>query len=323
MPGWKSDLRPEVAILVGYLKAEVNANFTLQPVVTNHILTSIAASESVQVAQGATTNELLAKILEAISSGRFSAQDAPPELSENRSAATSATLATDPDDVPDKPRKLIGRDDLKADVTNILAAGERVLLQGFGGQGKTALAATIGAEWIQAGKGSLLWLKTGSATAEALFEALARPFGQHQAIARETGDNQINVMRQILRGAGISLLVLDDCWNGAALNTVLRAVPSDLPVLLTARQRYPIEGQMREVEQLAPPDALALLGYHAGQETPTPALPRVQGRESDAEKLCALLGYHAFALEIAGKTLKANQWTAGELLKKIEAAPSR
>ncbi|MDX2137661.1 MAG: tetratricopeptide repeat protein, partial [Chloroflexota bacterium] len=39
------------------------------------------------------------------------------------------------------------------------------------------------------------------------------------------------------------------------------------------------------------------------------------------QALCAALGNHAFGIEVAGKTLKANRWTAKLLREKIAAAP--
>jgi tetratricopeptide (TPR) repeat protein len=228
-----------------------------------------------------------------------------------RPGGTSAIFAQDPDDLIDRPRKLIGRDDLLREVTGLLDNGESVLLQGFGGMGKTALAATAAGEWIAAGKGAVLWLKCGSASADALFEALARSFNAQQVIAGQRDEAKIGAVRQLLRGSGAKLLVLDDCWNGQALFTVMKAVPSDLPLLVTARQRYALD-KIRNVGELARSDSLRLLSYHADTDFSSSA---------DADTLCDTLGDHAFAIEIAGKTLKARNWTPAELLKEIKDAP--
>ncbi|MEO8613420.1 MAG: tetratricopeptide repeat protein, partial [Chloroflexota bacterium] len=226
-----------------------------------------------------------------------------------RPGGTSAILAKDPDDLTERPRKLIGRDDLLRDITNLLDDGEQVLLQGFGGMGKTALAATAAGEWIRAGKGTVLWLKVGSASADALFEALARPFNAQQTIAGRQDEAKIAAVRKLLRDSGAKLLVLDDCWNGQALFTVLKAVPSDMPVLAAARQRFALDN-MLDVGELKPDDALLLLLHHSKGEA-----------TDDARSLCKTLGNHAFAIEIAGNTLKARKWTPTELLREIKNAP--
>lgn len=225
--------------------------------------------------------------------------------------ATSAVLIEDPDDLVERPRKLIGRDQLGREITLLLDEREHVLLQGFGGMGKTALAAGLSADWIKAGKGKVLWLKTGSAPVDMLFEALARPFGQQQSIIRESRESRLLAVRKLLRESGVKLLVLDDCWNGEALFTLLKAIPSDMAVLATARQRYGME-RIRDVGELQPADALKLLEYHADF---------LYSDDAVAGQLCKTLGYHAFAVEIAGKTLKAHQWNPKELLTKIKDAP--
>jgi len=53
-----------------------------------------------------------------------------------RAASASALLANDPDDLLQRPRKLIGRESILRDVRKLLAASEHVLLHGFGGMGK-------------------------------------------------------------------------------------------------------------------------------------------------------------------------------------------
>jgi len=224
---------------------------------------------------------------------------------------TSATLAELPDDVPDLPPRLIGREPLLARVRELLEDGSRVLLQGFGGMGKSALAASVAAGWLETHEGAVLWLNAGSEEADALLEALARPFGAQQEIASVAGSARIKAMRRLLGESAVSLLVLDDVWNGAALSQVLKAVPRRLPVLVTARHRYALE-TIVEVGRLEPDEALRLLTYHAGRD----------GKDDPAAReLCHQLGYHAFALEVAGKTLKVDQIGPAELMRRLADAP--
>ncbi|MBC7812367.1 MAG: DUF4062 domain-containing protein, partial [Burkholderiales bacterium] len=226
-------------------------------------------------------------------------------------SATTAVIARSSDDVPEVPRGLIGREDLIAEVHTLLDDGTRLLLRGFGGMGKTALAATIASERIDAGKGPVVWVKAGAADADAIFEALGRAFDEQQAIASAQGDERLQIIRHLL-AEHKPLLVLDDVWNGSALALVVKALPRTMPLLVTSRQRYPLDETI-EVAELKPDAALKLLSYHVRR--------RDFSADPDAQALCELLGYHAFALEIAGKTLKVYDLSAGDLIQRIQAAP--
>ena len=226
-------------------------------------------------------------------------------------SATSAVIARIADDVPDLPRRLIGREDLIDEVAALLTDGDRVLLQGLGGIGKSALAATIAAQYIDDGHGSVIWLKAGAADAGALFEALARLFDAQGEIAGKSGDERVQAVRHLLAETK-ALLVLDDAWDGNALSELMRAVPRRMPLLVTSRQRFPLD-EIIEVAELRPDEALKLLGYYVRR--------RDFSDDPDAARLCELLGYHAFALEIASKTLKVYDLTPAELLQRIEDTP--
>lgn len=226
-------------------------------------------------------------------------------------SATSAVLARIADDVPDLPRRLIGREDLIDEVAELLEDGDRVLLQGLGGIGKSALAATIAAQYIDDGHGPVIWLKAGAADAGALFESLGRLFEAQVEIAAKSGDEQVQAVRHLLAGTK-ALLVLDDAWDGSALAEMMRAVPRRMPVLVTSRQRFPLD-EIVEVSELRPDEALKLLGYYVRR--------RDFSDDPDAARLCDVLGYHAFALEIASKTLKVYELSPAELLQQIEDSP--
>ena len=226
--------------------------------------------------------------------------------------STAAVLAQTADDVPEQARRLIGRDELVAEVQDLLAEGDRVLLRGFGGMGKTALAAAIAAEYVDSGSGPVLWVKAGDADADAIFEAIARALGEQQTIAGLTGEERVHRVRRLLAAHKGLLLALDDAWNGGALASVIQALPRSAPLLVTARERFPLD-EIIEVGQLKPDQALKLLGYHVRR--------RDFSDDPDAAHLCELLGHHAFALEIASKTLKAYDLTPSELLQRIQDAP--
>lgn len=195
---------------------------------------------------------------------------------------------------------LIGRDDLLARVQTLLDNGKSVLLQGFGGTGKTALAAEIAVQRTQSGKGATLWLRIGNDSAEVTLEALTAPLkavGQTDSLAPD-----------LLDAKQVGLIVLDDVWNGKTLKVTLDALrPSGLPVLITSRLRYPLNnGEILQVGAMSEEIALQLLSYYAHQQFAADSHAAVE--------LCRVLGGHPFGLEIAGKTLWIQEITPGELL---------
>lgn len=234
-------------------------------------------------------------------------EDKAEEIS-SRGGTTAALFLTQPSDVPRLPRALIGRDDVKGRVIQLLNQGQVTLLHGMSGSGKTAIAATVAADWIRAGRAGVLWMSVGSLDSTTIFESLAHPFGAQGLIASAAdSDQKIIAMQEILKRSGTTLVVLDDVWNGPALNTVLKAIPQGLPVLVTSRQRFQV-GEIVDIPNLAPPKALELLRFHAAD---------MAADSEAAAQLCAKLGYLAFAIEIAGRAMAGNGWTAAELLRKI------
>lgn len=227
-------------------------------------------------------------------------------------SAVSAVLAEDVEDIPELPKKLIGREDLIAQAQDVLEEGEHLLLHGFGGMGKSALAASIAAGWIEADKGPVLWITAGDAHADSLFEAIGQTLNEQQRIASVQGDARIKAVRDLLSEQHVSLVVLDDVWNGQALARFMRMMPRALPLMITSRQRYPLD-EIITVGELQPEQALELLVYHARRKD--------LKDDAGARALCETLGHHAFALEIAGKTIKVYNFAPKELVERIENTP--
>ncbi|NJL57586.1 DUF4062 domain-containing protein, partial [bacterium] len=210
-----------------------------------------------------------------------------------------------------KPEKLIGRDAILQDIREIVAANGRVLLRAHGGAGKTAIAATAAYNFVTTSGKEALWLRTGSSDVNALAESLGGSPDMRRAIAAAKGDAKAQAVRAAIGDA--ALLVLDDCWNGRALGDLLRMLPPGLPVIATARQRYPM-GTRIDVDDLPLTDAVAMLKHYAQiDETDT-------SHDADAEKLVTRLGCLAFAVEIAGKTLHTRDYTPAELLDRMGPA---
>lgn len=229
-----------------------------------------------------------------------------------RPGATSAIYCDEPEDLVDRPDKLFGREELLQEIATLLIlTPARVLLQGAGGMGKTSLAAEVAARWIDAGQGAVLWLRAGDSPVEKLFEALARPFNAQGDILREPGEAQAKVLRNLLKARNIKLLVLDDVWNPKALMQLLKGIPRELPVLVTARLRYP-GLRFVDVSRLQRSDALALLSYHAQTD---------YAADVDADRLCDLLGDSAYALGVAGTMMGIHQRTPDDIFNSIQNAP--
>jgi tetratricopeptide (TPR) repeat protein len=231
-----------------------------------------------------------------------------------RSGELDAIFATHPDDVPGNPERLVGRDALVADIHGLLDKGKRVLLQGFGGMGKTALAAHVAAERIAAGKGAVVWLRAGTEDRDGLLVALARPFDAQQTVIKESGiANQARVVRLLLAEQEVRLIVLDDVWNARALTQLLNvnAVPSGVPILVTSRSRF--TGLTRlDVGRLERRASLELLA-HYGDEAWI--------KDKDANALCEKLGDHTYAVKVAALTLALDGLSPRQLLERIAAAP--
>jgi DNA-binding SARP family transcriptional activator len=231
------------------------------------------------------------------------------------SSVKNALLLASAKTIPAKPDQLFGRDKLLNDVEAHLENKNRVLLHGFGGMGKTALAALTIAKWLEKNKAPVLWLQAGNDDATLLFDALARTFDAQQTLSQSK--NAAKAIRDLLIKNKISLFVLDDVWNAYALSKVMEAVPESIPLLVTSRQRYPNLTRV-DVGRLGREAALELLFHYV-----IPPTPLVKGgkNEEGANRLCELLGDHAFALRIAGITLTVDGLSPEQLLKRIANAP--
>ena len=212
--------------------------------------------------------------------------------------------------IPGLTEKFFGRADSITQTLEWLLAGERVLLHGFGGSGKSALAAQVIAGFLGVHASGVLWLELGNESPEFAFEAIARALDAQQRMAQSHAATQGQVLHDLLREHNVKLLVLDDVWNAYSLSKLTEVLPADVALLVTSRQRYP---QLKRVSvgRLDRQAALELLAFHAGS-----AVDAAQG-----DLLCQLLGDHAFAVRIAGVTLREEKLSARELSRRIKRAP--
>ncbi len=193
-----------------------------------------------------------------------------------------------------------------------------VLLHGFGGVGKTALAAELAVSWLAGGKvegkaegtagekveGKVLWLQAGLATAAELVEAAGQALGVQGAAA------QPGSLERALERNPVALFVLDDAWNEAAVRDLQGRLPDTLPLVVTARQR--IKGLTRlDVGRLERPDARQLLAFGTEREF----------ADDEADRVCDVLGDHPFALRLAGAKLRHDKLSPQQLLAQLANAP--
>jgi len=204
-----------------------------------------------------------------------------------------------------KASRIVGREALLQGIPERLRAGGWVLLQAHGGAGKTTLARQVAEDWHAAGKGNVLWLKVGDSVAQDLFEAVGRHYGVADEVAAASATAQIKLVRDLLKNAPISLIVLDDVWNGEALQIFMNACPAQMALLVTARQRWD-RLTIERIPDLTPEDALQLLRAKAGS---------LIDNETNANRLCEKLGYLAFAVELAGITMMRQEKHVSELLR--------
>jgi tetratricopeptide (TPR) repeat protein len=214
-----------------------------------------------------------------------------------------------------QPELMVGRQQMIEKVNTWLDASGRVLLYGLGGAGKTALAATIADRRIDARKGPYVWMRTGNADEDVVLDGLARclatALGTGVTVP-PAGDARLLTIDRLMSKIAISLCVLDDVWNAAALHTVLKAIPPGVAVLVTSRLKLSIAHQL-EVDGLDPADAVRLLAHHAHQDG--------YASHPDAEALCRDLRYHPYLIEIAGHRLRQYSLTPAELRRDVDGSP--
>jgi tetratricopeptide (TPR) repeat protein len=259
-------------------------------------------------------------------------------------------IYTTPVNQLNRPEQLLGRLPLIREVSLLLDSSSRVLLHGLGGSGKTALAATLADQRVEAGRGPYLWLRPGLADADAALDALGRalcawdtagfpepvpqsavsrssaqspppePFLAARSPAEPTSagagggghDADLLRLRAAVAASGVTLCVIDDAAQPAVLHALLRAMPEGLPVLVTSRRKLALEHQI-EVAGLAAPDAVRLLALHACAEN--------VAADPGAATLCADLGHHPYAIEIAGQHLRQYGGGPAELRAQLAGAP--
>lgn len=206
---------------------------------------------------------------------------------------------------------LVGRNEILAQASNLLQEGHHLELHGLGGTGKTAIARELVHRHLQAQNGAVLWIDCGSGEARDVFDALLRHFKPGGAIPPE--EDLASAVGEELAQCSASLVILDNVWNGTALYAILELLPARMPVLITSREAFPNLKRL-PVGDLSPEEAIDLLCHYAN----APDLIN----DPNAARLCEVLGFHAYALQIAGATLEIDEFLApADLIRQIAASP--
>lgn len=216
-----------------------------------------------------------------------------------------------------QPELLVGRGAVLRDAFAQLEQAKHILLTGYGGTGKTALAATLAEQWLAQHKSPVLWLSVESEDIDSVLEALMVPFDAQDALLQKRAFARLKAVETTLNDSGIGLLVLDNVEEISILAQVRRAIPKDLPLLVTSRYDAAHMDATFKIQELEPVDAIRLLAHHA--QNPTLSFEAYQDNPH-TRGLCAKLSHHALGIVIAGGWLKQSRRPPQDLLRRIESA---
>ncbi|MEM6431132.1 MAG: BTAD domain-containing putative transcriptional regulator [Deinococcota bacterium] len=218
-----------------------------------------------------------------------------------------ARVIASPAEVPALATQLVGRTSLLEEIRHKLTQHQHMVLQGFGGTGKTALAAQLAADTSQ--QGQVLWLEAGHDALDALLDGIARAYDDHTAFVQSA--NPAEFIYGLLERHAPLLIVVDDACNAYALSQFRDIIPAQQRLLVTSRQQH--RGLPRvQVTSLTREDALTLLSSHTQRDL---------SQDSDASRLCDILDNHPFSLRLAGITLAVDGLTTRELLARLSTTP--
>jgi predicted ATPase/DNA-binding CsgD family transcriptional regulator/class 3 adenylate cyclase len=238
------------------------------------------------------------------------------ELEQSDVAADPAPLQSldrVPNNLPIHLTGFVGRQAELTAVRTLLQTERLVTLTGFGGAGKTRLAAQVAADHAEQWPDGVWWVELGSVTTSAdVVEEVAEAIGV-----------LVDPVRAPLRWLTVQLrdrrmlVCLDDCervLEGAAevADALLRSCP-EVTVLTTSREPLEVPGEVVwQVPPLAEDDALALFVERASLVRPWFTLDA--SSEVAVRTMCARLDGMPLALELAAawlRTLTPQQIEAG------------
>jgi class 3 adenylate cyclase/predicted ATPase len=214
------------------------------------------------------------------------------------------TESVRPTNLPAASRRLVGRDDVLAQVVGAIAsAGERVVtITGRGGAGKTSLALVAGLELLDRHPGGVWWVDlTATGSADEVPLAIA-------AVVGAQPEPEVSVEAAIttrLRHSGATLVIVDNMEHMLAASGTLRGLLDQLPDLrLLVSSRLPLRVDSERVIALDALDersGLELIGRAVQQRGKGP--PPTDADGDALREIVGLLDGLPLALELAAARL--------------------
>lgn len=216
-----------------------------------------------------------------------------------------------------RPPRLFGFLNTVPEINSYLDQGEHVLITGYGGTGKTALAATIADMRIAEGKGPILWLSAHTENIDTLFEALLVPLNAHQELINLNGDALLYAVKKILTRESIQGVVLDDLRTIRLFAKIRQAMPDHMALLITSRHTITNVDHIFPVPTLTLDEATAFLASQAANSI----ISELDYRNSpQATVLCERLKLYPLGIGIAGAWLKRRKLPIEDLLARLDAS---
>ncbi|MFB2769220.1 tetratricopeptide repeat protein [Pelatocladus sp. BLCC-F211] len=213
---------------------------------------------------------------------------------------------------PTGAKKFVGREKELAQLHQFLQHNQQVVIaaiSGMGGVGKTELALQYAIQHQASYAGGICWCGVKSENVGSQIVQFARHLGLNPPQDLDLSE-QLNHC-WLRWHEGEVLLVLDDVSEYSQIKPYLPSA-SRFKVLLTSRQSFGASIKQLPLDVLQPDAALDLLRSLIGDE-------RVNEELSQAESLCAWLGYLPLGLELVGRYLVRKQdLSLADMWQKLE-----
>jgi predicted ATPase/class 3 adenylate cyclase len=220
-----------------------------------------------------------------------------------------------PGNLPTQPTDLVGRDDLLADLAQLLRTSHLVTLTGVGGVGKTRVAIQVAADLVPEYRdGAWLCELAPVIEPDGMPDALASPFKLQPRPGQTLTDTVIDFLR-----AKQTLLVLDNCEHLLdAVAPVVDRIGRDCPrvvVLATSREGLAVRGERIVAVPSLPVDDAARMFVERGSDARA-GFVMTADNEVAIRQLCERLDGIPLAVELAAARLRS--MSAQEVLDRID-----
>ena len=213
-----------------------------------------------------------------------------------------------------------GRQDIIADLQNLLEKGEHVTicsLQGMGGVGKTSLAAHLAYDLRTTFPDGVLWARLDTSDSMSILHSFADAYGEDVSAYHDL-ESRSAAVRRIL-GEKRALLILDNAETSAQVRPLLPPSTGNTAVIITTRQELAVSDDMHRF--LLQPfsqeggEAIHVFTHFLGQ--------RVVNRWYDQlQTIADLLGHLPLAIVIAAGRLSSHI-SVPDYLRELQLANKR